>query len=365
MTALGLMRFAAFFCLMAAGGQLVLKNRKIENYNLFLLFVLMGSILLQFYAMVSGEAKINPYLISYHTTIFYIFCPVLYYALYVVSMPDRGFPRRFYLFFIPALISFFFDTFIILHDQEFLRQFVNQFFSGMNPLPVIVFRILAVGVIVQILVYNLWLIILLVPALKGEGEKNIIYATFLFSTLSAFSSLMAVPGYIFGRSEYIMYCGVSTSVCIIILYLTGARNPDFLQLLTQKVKKGIYTRSLLKAVDIDGIMEQLENLMRLEKIWDNDKLTLGDTALKLGITQHQLSQLLNERLSMNFNTYVNSFRIEEAKRLLIDKPDKTVLFIAYEVGFNSKSSFYESFTRIAGITPLEFRKNKLRHRGKK
>lgn len=356
MTALGLMRFAAFFCLMSAVGQLVLKRRKMENYNLFLLFVLIGTILLQFYAMVSGEALINPWLISYHATMFYIFCPVLYYALYAVSMPDRGFPRRFYLYFIPAMISFVFDSYILFQNNEFKLMFISSFFNGMNPLPVIIFRILATGVIVQIHIYAFWLIVLVIPALKGDGDKSILYATLLFSLLSAGSSLLAVPGYLSGKSEYIMYCGVSTSVCIIILYLTGARNPDFLQLLTQKVKKGIYTRSLLKAVDIDGIMKQLDELMRVEKLWNNDTLTLGDTAARLNISQHQLSQLLNERLSMNFNAYVNSFRIDEAKKLLVNSLDKTVLFIAYEVGFNSKSSFYESFTRLTGISPLEYRK---------
>ncbi len=359
MTALGLMRFAAFFCLMSAVGQLVLKKRKVENYNLFLLFMLIGTILLQFYAMVSGEARSNPSLISYHATLFYIFCPVLYYALYAVSMPDKGFPRRFYLYFIPAMLSFLFDSFIFIQDYEFKLIFVNNFFDGLNPLPVIIFRVLATGVIIQILAYTLWLITMLIPAFRGDGDKSIIYATFLFSLLSAGSSLLAVPGYIYGRTDYIMYCGVSTSLCIIILYLTGARNPDFLQLLTQKVRKGIYTRSLLRDLDIDRIMNQLNTLMRTEKIWDNDKLTLGDTASMLKISQHQLSQLLNERLSVNFNSYVNTFRIEEAKKLLVNSPDKTVLFIAYEVGFNSKSSFYESFTRLTGFSPLEFRKKNL------
>ena len=243
-----------------------------------------------------------------------------------------------------------------MQDYQYKLLFVNNFFNGINPIPVILFRILATGVIVQIHIYAFWMIVLLIPALKGEGHKSILYATFIFSLLSAASSLLAVPGYLFGKIEYIMYCGVSTSICIIILYLTGARNPDFLQLLTQRVKKGIYTRSLLKGVDIDGVMKQLEELMKVQKIWSNDTLTLGDTAAMLKISQHQLSQLLNERLNMNFNTYVNSFRIDEAKKLLINSLDKTVLFIAYEVGFNSKSSFYESFTRLAGISPLEFRK---------
>lgn len=357
MTSLGLMRFAAFFCLMAATGQLILKKKKMENYNLFLLFMLMGIILLQFYAVVSGEVFSNPLLISYHATAFFIFCPVLYYALYAVSMPGRGFPNRFYLFFIPAIIAFFCDTIFFLQGAAFRIRLVTDFFSGVNSAYIIWFRILTIGAIVQLLLYNLWLIILLVPATRSDGDKSILYTTFLFSFLSAGSAAMAIPGYLLGESRFLMYCGVSTSVCIIFLYLAGARYPDFLQLLTQNVKKGIYSRSLLKGVNIPVIMRKLEALMRDERIWDNDRLTLNETAGMLDITQHQLSQLLNEKLNMNFNAYVNSWRIEEARRLLVDQPDKTVLFIAYEVGFNSKSSFYESFTKLTGFTPLEYRRS--------
>ncbi len=364
MTALGLMRFAAFFCLMSALGQLVLKKRKRENYNLFILFLLMGTILLQFYAIVSGEVLLNPLLLSYHATVFYIFCPVLYYALYAVSMPDRGFPEKFYLFFIPAMISFCFDTFVIFHGSVFREQLVTQFFTGENSPGVIIFRIFTIGAIVQILVYNVWLLVLLLPSFRSGGDKSIIYTTLVFSILSAGSSALAIPGYLYGLENFIMYCGVSTSVCIILLYLTGTRYPDFLQLLSQKVKRGIYSRSLLRGIDIEGVMNQLERLLREERIWDNDKLTLSETAAMLDISQHQLSQLLNEKLSMNFNAYINSWRIDEARKLLVNSPDKTVLFIAYEVGFNSKSSFYESFTKLTGFTPLEYRKNNLKNKNK-
>ncbi len=360
MTALGLMRFAAFFCIMSATGQLVLKKRKRENYNLFILFTLMGLILLQFYAIVSGAVLSKPMLISYHATIFCIFCPVLYYALFAVSMPDKGFPRRFYLYFIPAIISFCFDTVFLLQNHEFKQLIVSQFFTPVNSPAVIVFRILTICATVQILIYNLWLIIVLVPSFRGNGDKSILYITFIFSLVSAGSSAMAIPGYLFGKEEFIMYCGVSTSVCIVLLYLTGIRHPDFLQLLSLKVRRGIYTRSLLGGIDVDNVMFELKKLMENEKIYRNDILTLKKTATMLNLTHHQLSQLLNERLSMNFNTYINFWRIEEAKKLLVNSPDKTVLFIAYEVGFNSKSSFYESFTKLTGFTPLEYRKNNLK-----
>ena len=70
---------------------------------------------------------------------------------------------------------------------------------------------------------------------------------------------------------------------------------------------------------------------------------------------HQLSQFLNERLETSFTRYVNSFRVEEAKWLLLEKPARSILSICYQVGFSSKSSFNSVFKNITGFTPTEFR----------
>jgi len=233
----------------------------------------------------------------------------------------------------------------------------RQFLDGENSPDVILFKIFAVASIGQILIYHFWLIKVLVPSLKGNGGKSIIYITFTVSFLSAVSSATVIPGYILGNESYIRYSALFISVCVIITNLIGIRYPDFLQMLSMRVKRGIYSRSLLRGLDVDRLMQKLENLMTEKNIYRDDTINLADTAASLGITHHQLSQLLNERLSMNFNTYINSYRIEDAKKLLISNPDRTVLTIAYEVGFNSKSSFYESFTKITGITPVEYRKS--------
>jgi AraC-like DNA-binding protein len=107
-------------------------------------------------------------------------------------------------------------------------------------------------------------------------------------------------------------------------------------------------------------MENLDSVMKKEKLYLNEEITLKDVASILDITHHQLSQLLNERLNMNFNTFVNTYRVDFAKELLVEKTEWTVLNIAYEAGFNSKSTFYDAFTKIAGVTPLEFRKSRTR-----
>jgi AraC-like DNA-binding protein len=348
--------FGAWVCFLSAAGQLVLKMKKRENYNLFLLFLLLGIILLQFHSMVTSAVLDHPEYMAFHPTLLFIFCPILYYAYYIVSFPDAGVPRRYALYFIPALISAAADTYLFIIRNSSSGEFARIFLGGGSSYDVVLFKVFAVASIGQILIYHFWLIKVLVPSLKGNGGKNIIYITFTVSFLSAASSATVIPGYILGDENYIRYSALFIAVCVIITYLTGVRYPDFLQMLSMKVKRGIYTKSLLKGLDVDRLMLELEKLMTEEKIYRSDEINLADTASVLNVTHHQLSQLLNERLNMNFNTYINSYRIEEAKTLLIANPDRTVLTIAYEVGFNSKSSFYESFTKITGVTPVEYRK---------
>ncbi len=349
--------FGACLCFLSAVSQLVLKTKKRENYNIFILFTLLGIILLQFHAMITSAVFVHPEYMAFHPTVLFIFCPILYYAYYIVSFPDAGVPKRYVLYFIPAIISAVSDSYLFIFNYSSSGEFTRQFLHGENSLHVILFKVFAVASIGQILIYHFWLIKVLIPSLKGNGGRNIIYITFSVSFLSAVSSATVIPGYILGDMNYITYSALFISVCVIITNLMGVRYPDFLQMLSMRVKRGIYSRSLLRGLDVDKVMRKLENLMTENNIYRDDSINLSDTAASLDITHHQLSQLLNERLSMNFNTYINSYRIEDAKKLLIANPDRTVLTIAYEVGFNSKSSFYESFTKITGITPNEYRKS--------
>ena len=348
--------FGACLCFLTAAGQLVLKMKKRENYNIFFLFALLGIILLQLYSIVTYSAVTHPEFIAYQPTVLFIFCPILYYAYYIVSFPDMEVPKKYPLYFIPALISIAVDTYLFVTNNDSSAELVRMFLNGENSSSVVIFKFFAAGALFQILIYHFWLLTILIPSLKGNGEKNIIYITFTVSFLSAASSTAAIPGFITGNVIYIKYSALFIAICVIITHLLGVRYPDFLQMLTLKVKRGMYSRSLLKGLDVDKLMLRLEKLMTDDSIYRDDSINLADTAISLGITHHQLSQLLNERLSMNFNTYINSYRIEDAKKLLISNPDRTVLTIAYEVGFNSKSSFYESFTKITGITPVEYRR---------
>ena len=78
--------------------------------------------------------------------------------------------------------------------------------------------------------------------------------------------------------------------------------------------------------------------------------------LKFSSLQGKTAQeLLNNNYQMNFSTFVNQFRIDEAKKILSENPDASILNTAYIVGFNSKSAFNRAFLKLTGCTPREFR----------
>ena len=97
--------------------------------------------------------------------------------------------------------------------------------------------------------------------------------------------------------------------------------------------------------------------MEEEKIYCDEDLSLSRLSKALEITMHQLSQFLNEHHGKNFNSYINSYRIWEAKNYLKEEPARNALSIAYAIGFNSYSAFFSAFKKEEGMSPADFRKN--------
>ncbi|HNT49435.1 MAG TPA: helix-turn-helix domain-containing protein [Cyclobacteriaceae bacterium] len=106
-------------------------------------------------------------------------------------------------------------------------------------------------------------------------------------------------------------------------------------------------------------LKQLNIFMEEKKPYLNAELTLTDLASELEIPRGQLSQLINEGTGDNFYDFVNKYRVEEVKKLMIDPSMKNfnMLGIALEAGFKSKSTFNLIFKRFTGLTPSEYRKN--------
>jgi AraC-like DNA-binding protein len=97
--------------------------------------------------------------------------------------------------------------------------------------------------------------------------------------------------------------------------------------------------------------------MMIKKPYLDSELNLIKLAELLQMTPHQLSYIINNGFNENFFQYVNGYRVEKAKELLVeDEMNKlSILGIAFESGFNSKTSFNTTFKKFTGQTPSEFK----------
>jgi AraC-like DNA-binding protein len=117
-----------------------------------------------------------------------------------------------------------------------------------------------------------------------------------------------------------------------------------------------YAGSTLQEELKTKLVEGLIKLMEEEKIFRNPSLSLDDVAMKLNTNTKYISQAINVHFGKNFYHFINYYRIEEAKRLMINNENLkySIYGIAQMVGFGSKSSFNTAFKRFSGTTPSDF-----------
>ena len=116
-----------------------------------------------------------------------------------------------------------------------------------------------------------------------------------------------------------------------------------------------YDKSYLTGVDVDGMKNMLMELMDNGKLYRDENLSVESLANKMSLTIHYLSELLNNNLNVNFFNFINSYRIQEAKKILREECTRSIMSIAFDVGFNSATSFYRTFKKLTGKTAQEYR----------
>ncbi|HPS57962.1 MAG TPA: helix-turn-helix domain-containing protein [Spirochaetota bacterium] len=147
------------------------------------------------------------------------------------------------------------------------------------------------------------------------------------------------------------------NIFTVYVYLVTQLHPDYHRLLHSETRKAHYEKSRITGLDVEVICNRLYELMRDEKVFADEDLSLRDLASEPGISPHQLSQILNERVKKNFNTFVNEYRVDEAGRMLVDESRRSILSVGIAVGFNSNTTFCTVFSRVTGRSPSSFRKN--------
>lgn len=120
----------------------------------------------------------------------------------------------------------------------------------------------------------------------------------------------------------------------------------------------IAKKPLVSEPEMERVIERLLVFMDAEKPYRNPELTIQDLADKINIQKHHLTFIINTGLHKNFFNFVNEYRVEEFKQRVANPNFNhlTLLAIAFDSGFNSKSSFNNIFKNITGQTPSEYKK---------
>jgi AraC-like DNA-binding protein len=112
----------------------------------------------------------------------------------------------------------------------------------------------------------------------------------------------------------------------------------------------------LSAAELEAWKEKTERLIVGEALYKNPELTLSILAKKLQTNASFLSKVINNGFGVNFNDFINGFRVREVKTLLADPANLniTIMSLAYEAGFNSKATFNRAFKKLTGENPKDF-----------
>ena len=115
-----------------------------------------------------------------------------------------------------------------------------------------------------------------------------------------------------------------------------------------------YASGLSKELSFE-YKEKLIVLMNNKMVYLNEKFSLNDLAIELSASRHHTSQVINEHFGVSFYEFINKYRIEEAKSLLLeDKGKGSITEIVYKSGFSNKASFYNEFKKYTNLTPKKF-----------
>ncbi len=194
-----------------------------------------------------------------------------------------------------------------------------------------------------IAIYNIHVKIIDKPFVKKQ--LNIISAFLLAIWFAYFLSGVSDSPYILGAVLYSILIYFSLIIILNKGYIIN-------------LSKSKYHNTGLGSRENKRILLELESLLKNDKVFEDNTIALTKLAKRIGTSTHALSQVINENMQMTFFELIGFYRIEKAKHLLAESNFK-ISEIAFEIGYNSLSSFNSAFKKSTGLTPSNYRNEKV------
>lgn len=120
-----------------------------------------------------------------------------------------------------------------------------------------------------------------------------------------------------------------------------------------------YAKVRLDKSSRSRIQNKLKDTEALSDLLCSNTISLPKLASNIGEKPHYVTQVLHQELNTTFYDFVTEYRIDQVKQKLQSSSNQTILELAFEVGFDSKSAFNTAFKKITGITPSAYRKKRI------
>lgn len=336
----------------------------------------------------SGYYKELPHLIRVGDPLVLLFGPLLYF--YIYQLTQGNLPKKYALHLLPFLIYLItLIPFYLLSGAEKVA-FVEKVFLVKLQKPEVVF--IQAMRFIHILIYVIISLFLLKKFRQFLKENysaieklNLDKSAFLLKLFIAISLLQIVVYVVstFVPIDFVLTNNIISLAISGVIYAlaytswnrqgsittptvanepvkqvtaNGLENP--LQFSGIKVEEKKRSNYFLSDEQYTLLASKLEILLQKDKVFMESELSLTQLSEKLGIPSYQTSELINRKYKEPFFDLINRHRIEEVKKRLNDPTyyHFSILGIAMDCGFNTKSSFNAAFKKFSGLTPSEFRK---------
>jgi AraC-like DNA-binding protein len=164
-------------------------------------------------------------------------------------------------------------------------------------------------------------------------------------------------GFLYGEEIYANFLiYIAISIFLYTFAIKSYRQPEVL--IPSNFNDATYKKSGLSEEQAILHLNKLKELFKNEKPFLDPKLNLGELATMMNVSSHNLSEIINTQLNKNFYDFINSYRVEEVKKNILNDKSLTYSILAhgFDAGFTSKSAFYSAFKKFEGTTPSNFRK---------
>ena len=332
-------------------------NRLLATLTLTISIIVSGAVLLA-----SKYVFVYPHLSRIHHPFVFLAGPLLYLYLRELISNGKGFERKDFLHFVPfaACVIYLLPYYLQsgksklnVLSSEYVEASLGHWYYVRSSLFIIQFLVYLILIVLTIVQFSRR-----TKKLESQRDRTTLRELRFFVIASAILWIGVVLRYALdptGRSNLLLPLGASALVYG-MGYLKMTR-PKPLAEEGERPSAKKYEKSTLTPERAERYVNRLVECMNEKKPFTDGDLTLQSLAATLSIPPHHLSQIINERIGQSFADFINSYRVEEAKRRLLDPAFRhlSLLGIAIEVGFNSKSSFNSVFKKHTNMTPSEFR----------